>query len=234
LDRSGADRHRVLSNAAPFTLLSWGQTHVTSGFAGISMAVIPLLVLPLAAIFVPGEVLTRRRLLGFLIGFCGVVWLIGPGSILDHTADDGPFMLARVACLCASVSYAFGSIVTRRAPPGPLLSFSAAALLLATLVIVPIALFVDGWPSPPEASALAAVAYLGVLPTAAATLLLVQLIKTAGPSFLSQVNYQVPLWALLMGAVFLSEPVPPQILGALGLILAGLFVAQAKRGMPRP
>ena len=50
----------LFTNAIPFTLLSWGQTYVTSGFAGITMAGVPLLVLPLAAIFVPGEALTRR------------------------------------------------------------------------------------------------------------------------------------------------------------------------------
>jgi len=43
----------IFSNALPFALLAWGQERVSSGFAGITMAVVPLLVLPLAHVFVP-------------------------------------------------------------------------------------------------------------------------------------------------------------------------------------
>jgi drug/metabolite transporter (DMT)-like permease len=63
----------VFSNALPFTLLSWGQSHVSSGYAGITMAVVPLLVLPLAHVFVPGERMTPRKAAGFAVGFAGVV-----------------------------------------------------------------------------------------------------------------------------------------------------------------
>ena len=68
----------ILSSALPFSLLSWGQTHVTSGFAGVSMASIALLVLPLSHFFIPVEKMTVRRTFGFLMGFIGVAILIGP------------------------------------------------------------------------------------------------------------------------------------------------------------
>ncbi|MCE2518011.1 MAG: DMT family transporter, partial [Alphaproteobacteria bacterium] len=63
------------TNALPFTLLSWGQQLVTSGFAGISMAVVPLFVLPLAHLLVPNETMTKARTIGFVTGFIGVVLL---------------------------------------------------------------------------------------------------------------------------------------------------------------
>jgi len=62
----------VLSNALPFFLLSWSQQHVSSGFAGITMAAIPLFVIGLAHVFVPGERLTRAKAAGFAIGLLGV------------------------------------------------------------------------------------------------------------------------------------------------------------------
>ncbi|MEM9778947.1 MAG: DMT family transporter [Pseudomonadota bacterium] len=214
----------LLSNALPFTLLSWGQQQVTSGFAGVTMACVPLLVLPLAHVFVPGDRLTWTKGLGFSVGFVGVVILIGPASILS--GEDAP--LARIACIAAACCYAFGGIVTRRAPPCPLLSLSAAALLCAALMMVPLALLLEGVPRIAGPVSTGALLYLGLLPTALATLLLVHVIKVAGPSFLSLVNYQVPIWAAVLGAVVLAEPVPPQMILALGLVLAGMVIAQGQ------
>ena len=71
----------LFSNAIPFTLLSWGQINVSSSFAGISMAVVPLVVLPLSHYLIPNQRMTKVKLIGFVIGFIGVVILIGPGSI---------------------------------------------------------------------------------------------------------------------------------------------------------
>ena len=73
----------IFTNAIPFSLLAWGQQHVTTSFAGITMAVVPLLVLPLSHFLVPGERLTLKRTIGFTIGFAGVVLLVG-GEQLFH------------------------------------------------------------------------------------------------------------------------------------------------------
>ena len=95
-------------------------------------------------------------------------------------------------------------------------------------MIVPIALLVEGVPAWPDLPALLGVLYLGLFPTALATFLLVYVIQSAGPSFMSLVNYQVPVWAILIGMVVLDEQLPPQFIGALALILAGLAVSQAR------
>jgi drug/metabolite transporter (DMT)-like permease len=121
-----------------------------------------------------------------------------------------------------------GAIVTRLAPRGPHLAFAAAGLIIAAAFILPLALAFEGVPEVPPPAALAGVLYLGILPTAFATVLLVYVIQSAGPSFLSLVNYQVPVWAVLIGMVVLGEALPPQFLGALALILAGLAVSQAR------
>src|SRR5690606_26692879 len=120
----------------------------------------------------------------------------GPG-ILTPGAGGLAEGLARIGCVLAALCYALGSIVTRRAPPGSSLVFSAAALLIAALIVVPAALIVDGVPPHFEPMAWASAAYLGIFPTALATLMLVFLIKREGPAFLSLANYQVPIWAVL-------------------------------------
>ncbi len=215
----------IFTNALPFFLLSWSQQFVASGFAGVCMAVVPLLILPLAHFLVPGERMNLRRFIGFMIGTCGVVVLIGPSAF---AATGTEFELtARIACIAAALSYAIGAILTRLCPDVDMISLSAAALTIAATLFVPYALMVEGMPDSVPAMSLLALLYLGTLPTGMAQLLLVQVIRSAGPVFMSLLNYQVPLWSMMLGIVFLGEELPTNIYWALLLILFGLGLSQA-------
>lgn len=224
----------AFSNAVPFALLGFGQRFVASGFAGITMAAVPLFTLVLAHRFLPNEPMTRWKLAGFSLGFVGILTLIGPAAF---KAEGTPMeSVARLACFAAALSYAVGSIFTRRCPPVPMIALSAAALIAAAGMIIPLALLVEGVPSFANAkpTALLAVLYLGLFPTALATLLLVQVIQSAGPTFLTQSNYQVPVWSVIFGATLLGERLPPAFLIALALILAGLALSHAPAWRRRP
>ncbi|MBN2905741.1 MAG: DMT family transporter [Rhodobacteraceae bacterium] len=214
----------ALSSAVPFMMLSWGQQYVTSGFAGVSMAAVALMVLPLAHFFVPGERMNARRVLGFGIGFAGVAVLIG-GQAFESTgaAQEVP---GRIACLAAAGCYAVGSILTRRLPPVDPVALSAVLLLVGAAVVIPVAWAVEGPPPLPDGRTLGALAVLGLLPTAGANLLRILVIRSAGPTFMSLTNYQVPLWSVMFGALLLNEPLPPSLLTALGLILVGVALSQ--------
>ena len=218
----------MFTNAIPFSLLAWGQQIVSSGFAGITMAVVPLLVLPLSHFLVPDERMTPARLGGFAIGFAGVVLLIAGEQLASgsFTLTGGGMLPAQLACVLASCCYACGSIVTRLCPPVSTRSFAAAGLVCATAVLLPLALLTAGVPDVISRTSLWGVLFLALLPTGAATILLTVIIRRAGPPFLSQVNYQVPVWAVLIGAVVLSETIPGHFITALLVILAGLAVAQ--------
>ncbi len=222
----------VFSNALPFFLLSWSQQHVTSGYAGITMAAIPLFVIGLAHAFVPGEQLTRAKAAGFAMGLLGVGVLVGPGALASTGSElEG---VARLGCLGAALSYATGAIVTRRAPSVHPVGFGVLALGIATVVMVPAALALEGVPAwPDSARALPALLYLGLLPTGLATLLLVGIIRSAGPSFLAQVNYHVPVWSVLLGVLVLSEELPGRFVLALGIIIAGLMLSRRGGMQPR-
>ncbi|MDC0948096.1 DMT family transporter [Gammaproteobacteria bacterium] len=218
----------LLSNAIPFTLLAWAEQHVSSSFAGLTMAFGPLAVLALAHYLVPGEAITRRRMIGFIVGLVGVLILIDPiGAVMiDDGHDYG--LLPEMACLATVICYSLGSIVTRRAPRSQPLNLATQTLVASTLCIVPLTLWVDGIPTIMTLQATASLIYLGALPTALATVLLVTLIQRAGPAFFSLVNYQVPLWATLFGVVVLGESIGTQFLLALPLILLGLAIAQGR------
>ncbi|KPU84144.1 membrane protein [Marinosulfonomonas sp. PRT-SC04] len=223
----------VLTMALPFFLLSWGQLYVASGFAGVTMAAVPLLVLPLAHLLIPGEKLTAQKTLGFVIGFAGVIVLIGLDAFKSSGLGLEP--LARLACFGAAACYAFGGIITKLAPKTNPFAFATAATMLAAIIIVPAAIMLEGMPAAWPTSPLIAVVFLGVVPTAAANILLVSVIRSAGPSFLSLVNYQVPIWSVIFGSLFLSEVLPARTFWALGLIMLGLAVNQRwKRKKPAP
>lgn len=214
----------VFSNAVPFAFLSWGQQVVAAGFAGVCMAVVPLFVLPMAHVFIAGERMTPRRLIGFVLGTLGVFVLIGPDAFTaTGAAREG---LAQLACIGAAFCYAVGSIFTRACPPVNLISLAAATLLVAALMFVPYALYVEGLPEHPGTVGWFALIYLGVLPTGIAQILLVQVIKDAGPIFMSLVNYQVPIWSVIFGAVVLNEALPPSLFLGLLLILTGVALSQ--------
>ncbi len=215
------------SMVLPFFLLSWGQARVPSGFAGVTMAMSPLLTMVLAHFLVTGERITGAKLAGILLGFAGVVVLIG-GAALASSGAEGE-NLARLACAGAAASYAVGSIITRRAPPSEPFAFATAATLLAAALILPLALLLEGLPQTPGPAAVLAVVFLGLVPTALANLLLVSIIRSAGPSFMSLVNYQVPVWSVLFGWIFLSETLPSRVFIALGMILAGVAISQFRR-----
>ncbi len=214
----------LFSMALPFFLLSWGQSYVASGFAGVCMAAIPLIILPMAYFLVPGELLNLRKVIGFCLGFIGVVVLIGFDAFQSLGAEME--VLARLACLMAAMCYAIGSIITRLSPKVEMISFAALATLLASIIITPIAFYIEGIPTNASIKSILAVVYLGIMPTAVANLLLVTVIRTAGPTFMSLTNYQVPLWAVLFGTVLLGEAVPSSLMLALILILVGVAMSQ--------
>lgn len=214
----------VLSSAVPFSLISWGQEFVTSGFTGVAMASIALMILPLAHLFIPGERMSLRRLLGFLIGFAGVTLLIGAQAF--GSTGAALEMQGRVAILGATGCYAVSSILMRRLPPVDPVGLSSVLLLIGALAILPAAWIAEGPPPLPDTRTIWIVAFLGLVPTAAANLLRVTLVRSAGPVFMSLTNYQVPVWAVLLGWVFLGEPLPPSLIWSLLLILGGVALSQ--------
>ncbi len=213
-----------LSSAVPFMLLSWGQQYVTSGFAGVSMASVALIVLPLAHFLVPGEKMTWRRALGFVIGFIGVTILIG-GQAFNSTGAQLE-LPGRLACVGAASCYAISSVLMRRLPKVDPVGLSAVLLLIGAIAVIPTALIVEGAPVLPDRNTLITVAALGLIPTAGANLLRVAVVRSAGPVFMSLVNYQVPVWSVILGALILSEPLPGSLIWALLLIMCGVALSQ--------
>lgn len=220
----------LFGNVLPFSMIAWGQTFIDSGLAGILMAIMPLATLGLAHFLVPGERMTALRAIGFLMGFLGVVVLMGPDALLG-LADGQGHLPAMLSVLGGALCYAVSSILARLRPPSDALFSAASTISLASLIMLPM-LFWTGELEPqaaPEAPHLVAVTLLGVFSTAIASVVYFRLVKSAGPSFVSQLNYLIPLWAVGVGMLFLGEQPEGRHLYALGLILSGILVTQLER-----
>ena len=211
-------------NALPFSLISWGQGYIDSSLAGILMAVMPLVVLGLAHYLIPGERVTPYRAGGFLLGFAGVVVLMGPDALLELADGEGQ-LLPMLAVLGGAVSYAISVVLARLRPVSGALSTAAATTFIATLLMLPVVLQGVDFTRLPEPSSaeLLAVVLLGIFSTAIATVVYFRLINSAGPAFVSQINYLIPLWAVAIGVLFLDETVQRSHLYALALVLGGIL-----------
>lgn len=213
----------ALSTALPFMALSWGQQFVTAGFAGVSMAAVALLVLPLAHFFAD-ERMTVRKTIGFVVGFIGVAVLIGPEAFRSSgIAGETP---GRIACLAAAGCYAVSSVLMRRIPPVDPVGLSAVTLWIGGALVTAAAFWKEGVPALPQGSVIAVIVTLGLVQTALANLMRITVIRTAGPTFMSLTNYMVPLWSVVLGVVFLGEALEPTLFTAMALILAGVALSQ--------
>ena len=216
----------MVGNCVPFYLITWGQQFIDSALAGILMAVMPLATLVLAHFLVAGERLSPGRLLGFALGFAGIVVLMGPAALAGLGGSTAQ-VTAQAAVLAGALCYAANSIIARRLVSAQFLVASTGVLILAAILMVPVALLADRpWSLAPSAGSIAAIAWLGVGPTALATLLYFQLIAAAGPTFMSIVNYLSPIVALLAGVGLLDERPGNAALGGLALILFGIALSR--------
>ncbi|WP_204115496.1 DMT family transporter [Shimia biformata] len=214
----------ALSSAVPFMLISWGQQYVTSGFTGVSMASVALMVLPLAYIFLPEETMSLRKVMGFLVGFAGVAVLMGAQAF--ESSGSELEWAGRITILLATACYASSSVMMRRLPPMDTIGLATVQLLIGSCIVLPAAYIVEGPPPPVAWDILLIIVVLGMVPTAAANLLRVMVIRSAGPTFMSLTNYQVPIWSMVLGALILGEPLPPSLFWALALILTGVCLSQ--------
>ena len=219
----------VVGNCMPFWFITWGQKSLDSALAGILMAVMPLTTLVLAHFLVAGETMTRNRLAGFALGFVGIVVLMGPAALAG--LGGSPIeILAQLAVLAGALCYAWNGVLVRVLLKGDVIVASAGIIAVAAVVSVPVALVIDQpWRLAPDMGALLILAWIGIGPTAIATLVHLKLIGSAGPTFMSLINYCIPVVATFFGVMLLGEEPGASAYTGLVLILAGIALSQLRQ-----
>jgi drug/metabolite transporter (DMT)-like permease len=213
--------------AAPFFLISFGERYIASSLAGILIAAVPLTVALLAIRFAPAERPNRVRLIGLVVGFSGVLALLG----LDVAGR--PLELLGAACvLLATMGYALGPlIVNRRLSELDPLGSVTVALVVAAVLLAPAALLTAPR-SMPSAEGVASILALGTICTALGMILFFFLIAETGPSRATVITYINPAVAVVLGVAFLDESVGAIAVAGLLLILAGSWISTGGTSPP--
>jgi drug/metabolite transporter (DMT)-like permease len=218
----------VFNNAIPFTLLVWGQSHIASGLAAILNATTPLFTVLVAHFATTDERLTLGRIAGVLVGFSGVVAMIGPGALAGVEAD----VLAELACLGAALCYGFATVFGRRFRRLGLSPVQTATgqLTASTLIMVPVALvFAAPWTLPvPSTSAIGSVVALALASTAFAYIVFFRILARSGATSISLVTFMVPVSAMLLGTLVLGERLAPEHFLGIALIGVGLALIDGR------
>jgi drug/metabolite transporter (DMT)-like permease len=167
--------------------------------------------------------------IGFLLGFAGVVILMQP-ELTVSTQLNWLHLSAMLMILTGAISYAANSVIAHSLPKISLPLISAGVLLASSIVIIPISLWQGfEWVADTSARAMWSVILLGIFPSGLATIIYFSVIRQAGPAFLSQINYLIPVWAVLLGVVFAGEKLTINAVIALVVILVGIAIAQKNR-----
>lgn len=215
----------VIGYVIPFMMFPLAQQHIDSGLAGIYMAFMPIWTVALAFLFA-GESLDTRKVVGFIMGFAGVVILIGPGVFGEAARSN---IAAQIMLLVATLGYAAAAVITRRAPPIKPRVFAAGTVIASAVIATPALLFVDLRFADWSALGITNLIGLGLGPTGIGGILLIILIQRTGAGFMALANYLTPLWAVAMGAAIFGERLGVNAFIALAVILVGVAISQAGR-----
>ena len=216
------------NNVLPFSLFTFSQTVIPSGTAAILNAMTPIMTALVLHFATTDERLTRNKVMGVLLGFAGVVCLIGPSALGGLNSS----VLGILACLLATICYAFSALLGRRLQvlvPDPYVS-AASMLTASSLIMLPFVLALHPVSNftMPNSTTLLAIFGSAALATALAYVIFYQILQSAGASNLMLVTFLIPISALLMGILFLGESLTLSGLGGMALIGLGLAATDGR------
>jgi drug/metabolite transporter (DMT)-like permease len=212
----------ITGASLPFVLLANGQQTVDSGLTAILVGTMPLITIVLAHFFT-AEKLTAMKLIGFLMGFAGIVVLFLPPNLSFALVADWK---AQLLILSASFCYAATTILASRVPATPSPVGAAMMLVMGAGLSTLWALGAAGPPPMPDMAALLCVLGLGLGSTAIATVTYLWVIDVSGPSVMARINYFVPVCSVILGVVLLKEVLDWRIFVALFVIILGVIVSK--------
>jgi len=213
----------ILNNVIPFSLIAWGQTVIESGLASILNGTTAIITFALASLIFKDERLSYNKGIGLFLAFIGVCIVIGFETLANFNLRS----LAQLSLILACFSYAVAAIWARSKLKGVNPIMAATGMLTsASLIMIPLAILVDGPPNfRLETITILSMIFLSLPATAIAYLLYYRALNLAGSANLSLVTLLVPPMAVIWGAIFLEEKLmPTAYLGFLFITIGMCFI----------
>jgi len=222
----------VVNVALPFALITSAEQTVDSAVAAILNGGVPLFTIVIAALFLHDEPITVNRIAGLLVGYAGLILLVGRG--LGSGFGDGAIS-GELALLASSASYAFGNVYARRNVRGlrpmipALFQVMFGFVITGTIALLTERPFEVEW----TGRSIFAIAWLGILGSGVAYLVYFRLLKSWGATRTSMVAYLLPIVAIAAGVLVLREVVDAGMLVGTALVIGGVALVNSRFGQRR-
>ena len=215
--------YALLEMIGPWILIGTAEQKISSGLAGLLVASVPIWATLFASMRGDKNVWQPKRLFGIIVGFIGLIAVVGIESITGSADALSIFMV-----LLASIGYSYAVMMVQGALPGVSgVAINAVAMAMAAIFYLPFAIV--QWPHHEISSgAIRAVVGLGVLSTGAAFAAFFTLANIIGVARGSLVTYLNTACAVVLGVVILGEPLTTGIILGLPLVLIGSYFASRK------
>ena len=217
----------VLEMVGPWWLITEAEREISSSLAGLLVTSVPFIAAFLVGLLGDRSAWHPTTVLGLIIGFAGVLSLVGIDVVSGELLLTPVFMM-----LAAAVGYAVAPIVANRTPGDvPTLGVIGVSLTMVTIIYLPFAAFTI--PADialvPSLEAWGAVVVLGLFCSALAFVIFFALIREIGPARASLITYVNLAVAMFLGVVFLSEPLTLGMLVGFPLVVLGSYLASRQR-----
>jgi drug/metabolite transporter (DMT)-like permease len=215
--------YAILEMVGPWILITNAEKEISSGLAGLLIATVPIFSTIFSSLRGDHSVWQPKRIFGLVVGFIGIVALVGIESV---TGSSNPKAIAMV--ILAAIMYAYAVLmITTNLPGVDGIAINGVAMGLTCLFYAPIAIAM--WPSNPVSTqAITALLALGVFSTAIAFMLFFIVIVEIGPARGSLTTYVNTAVAVVLGILILSEPITLGIIVGLPMVVLGSYLASRK------
>jgi drug/metabolite transporter (DMT)-like permease len=220
----------IINITIPFLLITWAEQSVESSLAAILTSPVPLFAIVLSAMFLPDEPLRLNGLVGLIVGFIGVVIITSRGL-----TGAGSSLAGELALLGATISYAAGAVYARRNVRGlPAMVPAVFQVSFAAVITGAVALLMEHpWTATPDAQAVFAILWLGILGSGFAYLFVFRLLAHWGATRTTLVAYLIPVVGIALGYLVLAEPLDGRIIIGTTLVIAGIGLVNSRFGQRR-
>jgi len=215
--------------------VTWGEQHIASGLAALLVATVPIWIAALDWLRPGGTRPDGPVIAGLLLGFVGILLLVGPGNL---GGGEGNYTLGTLAVLGAAFSWALGSLYSKRAPlPGDALQGIGMEMLAGGVWLWLAGTLAGEW-GQLNLGAISlrsglALAYLTLFGSLVGFTAYVWLLRVVSPARAATYAYVNPVVAVFLGWALAGEELTPLTLVAAAVIIAGVVITTTYRAQPR-
>jgi len=216
----------LLLNVIPGIFFAWAETEVTSILAGIINAVTPLMTLIAIMVVSRNEKPTRPQVVGLILGFLGVLTVLGAWQGLgDNPLWAILILLAAVTCYGFSFPYSRRFVLPAQLKPEVM---AATQVTLGAITLLPFFLINGVAKNEFLLGPVLAMVALGVFGSGFAYIWNFTIMRDAGSAIASSVTYVTPLVAVIVGFIFLNEKLHWYEPAGAVIVLVGAAIAQGR------